>query len=79
MFNLRGYEMVHQAGRCCAHGGLIMYIHNELEHTGFFFQKYIFHQLDGNMYVYKLEAVNKVLKNIHFVICKELPARLSRI
>ena len=33
MFNLTGYEMVHQAGRCCAHGGLIIYIHNELEHT----------------------------------------------
>ena len=25
--------MVHQEGRCCAHGGLIIYIHNELEHT----------------------------------------------
>ena len=35
MFNLTGYEMVHQAERCCAHGGLIMYIHNELEHTVF--------------------------------------------
>ena len=25
--------MVHQAGRCGPHGGLIIYIHNELEHT----------------------------------------------
>ena len=33
MFNLTGYEMVHQAGRCGVHGGLIIYIHNELEHT----------------------------------------------
>ena len=26
------YEIVHQAGRC-AHGGLIIYIYNELEHS----------------------------------------------
>ena len=33
MFNLTGYDMVYQAGRCCAHGGLIVYIQNGLECT----------------------------------------------
>ena len=33
MFNLTGHDMVHQAGRCCAHGGLIKYIQNRLEYT----------------------------------------------
>ena len=40
MFSLAGYEMVPQARRCCAHGGLIMYIHNEREHTVFFRNRY---------------------------------------
>ena len=31
MFNLTGYEMVYKTRSCCAHGGLIIYIHNELE------------------------------------------------
>ena len=33
MFNLAGYEMVYKTRSCCAHGGLIIYIHNELECT----------------------------------------------
>ena len=33
MFNLAGYEMVYKTRSCCAHGGLIMYILNELECT----------------------------------------------
>ena len=33
MFNLDGYEMIFKTRSCCAHGGLITYIHNELECT----------------------------------------------
>ena len=33
MFNLAGYEMVYKTKSCCAHGGLIIYIHNEPECT----------------------------------------------
>ena len=33
MFNLTGYDMVYQSGRCCTHGGLIRYIQNGLECT----------------------------------------------
>ena len=33
LFNLAGYEMVYKTRSCCAQGGLIMYIHNELECT----------------------------------------------
>ena len=35
MFNLAGYEMVYKTKSCCAHGGLIIYIHNEPECTTF--------------------------------------------
>ena len=69
--------MVHQAGRCCAHGGLIIYIHNELEHT-------VLSEIDTSSTGWEYLCVQvrgrkQGSKNIHFVIHTELPARLSRI
>ena len=69
--------MVHQAGRCCAHGGLITYIHNELEHT-------VLSEIDisstGWEYLcVQVRGRKQGSKNILFVIHTELPVRLSRI
>ena len=32
LFNLSDYTMVHQTKRCCGHGGLIIYIHNQFKY-----------------------------------------------
>ena len=33
MFNIPGYHLVHQSQQCCAHGGLITYVHNQFKCT----------------------------------------------
>ena len=44
--------MVHQARRSCVQGGLIIYIHIELEHT--VLSEIDIQQLNGSVYLYKL-------------------------
>ena len=33
MFNLDGYELLSQPNQCCAHGGLITYVHKQFVAT----------------------------------------------
>ena len=33
MYNIPGYNMIHQGKTCCGHGGLIIYLNDKYTHT----------------------------------------------
>ena len=33
MYNIQGYNMIHQGKICCGHGGLIKYLNDKYTHT----------------------------------------------
>ena len=69
MFNHTGYDMVYQAGRCCAHGGLIIYIQNGLECIAVT-------ELNISSTGWEYLCVEI---NIQYAMCTELPAILLKI
>ena len=79
LFNLSDYTMVHQTKRCCGHGGLIIYIHNQFKYklvdtihqeaTGWEYGHTI--QYNTIQYVLSYHTMNPILKSIYFVMYTE--------
>ena len=69
LFNLSGYTMVHQTKRCCGHGGLIIYIHNQFKYK---LVDTIKQEATGwEYYVLNYHTMNHILKSIYFVMYTE--------
>ena len=69
LFNLSGYTMVHQTKRCCGHGGLIIYIHNQFKYK---LVDTIKQEATGWEYLcMNYHTMNHILKSIYFVMYTE--------
>ena len=71
MFNLKDYKLFYQTKRCCGHGGLIIYVHNQFDCNIIDTIKQQAKVPVGNIGVSKYPTKRLIQKGIQYVISTE--------